>query len=372
MRRAPTVVVALSAALTELVLVAAAGNQWVVDHLVRHEKPSELPRNRELKDVLTGFPWRWTPESHQRMVWLGEIVAVVGLVIAVFLLMLAFVGPMRPPRRFVVVFLGAWGIVVALTQVAAIGRALLAYSDLDKNTVDPEHLGRWWFGVFDGPTAETVLFGAASGLIVAIVVGLVAALTGRGTDEDDDAGTPAADDEVPAWSAAIGAPQSYGATQALGTGSGYGATQNLDTGSDYATTQAFGTSERSRSERPPSDSTASEPTRSLPPPNPADRVTGWPEPESTVRMDRPAAPESTTRVEPPTGRDATTSEPKSGEPPAWSNVTRSTSEPPGQYSEPPTEITLPRAPQPTTELPPPGSVPPSSRLPLPEEHESDE
>jgi len=42
------------------------------------------------------------------MLWLGEVVAAVGLVVVLFLLMLAFVGPMRAPRRFVAVFLGAW------------------------------------------------------------------------------------------------------------------------------------------------------------------------------------------------------------------------------------------------------------------------
>ena len=137
--------VALSAALAELVVVAAAGNQWVVDHLVHNAKPSELPRNRELKAALTSFPWRWTPEHHQRMLWLGEVVAAVGLVVVLFLLMLAFVGPMRAPRRFVAVFLGAWGIVVALTQIAAIGQTVLAYSDLDKSAVDPDRL------IFEAP-----------------------------------------------------------------------------------------------------------------------------------------------------------------------------------------------------------------------------
>ena len=244
MRRASTVVAALCAAITELVLVAAAGNQWVVDHLIRNEKPSELPRNRELKEVLTSFPWRWTPESHQRMLWLGEIVAVVGLVVVVFLLMLAFLGPMRPPRRFFAVFLGAWGIVVALTQVAAIGRAMLAYSDLNKDTVDPQRYGRIWFAVFDGPTSETVLFGAASGLIVAIVVGIVAALSSRRVDEDEEIDTsiPVGPDEVPEWSAALGAPQPFGATQALGAGPEYGATQALGSSQSLGATQTLGSS----------------------------------------------------------------------------------------------------------------------------------
>jgi len=40
---------------------------------------------------------------------------------------------------------------------------VLAYSDLDKSAVDPDRLGRFWFGVFDGPTSETVLFAAAAG-----------------------------------------------------------------------------------------------------------------------------------------------------------------------------------------------------------------
>jgi len=405
MRRAPTAVVALSAALAELVVVAAAGNQWVVDHLVHNAKPSELPRNRELKAALTSFPWRWTPEHHQRMLWLGEVVAAVGLVVVLFLLMLAFVGPMRAPRRFVAVFLGAWGIVVALTQIAAIGQTVLAYSDLDKSAVDPDRLGRFWFGVFDGPTSETVLFGGGSGLIVAIVAGVVAALTSRRADEADeesDTSVAGGGDDVPEWSAAIGSPRPY----------------------DYGSTQAIG----SPSERAASEQAASEPTQGWPPPpDPADRLSGWPEPESTVRLDRPATPESTTRIDSPASRDATPAGTPAGPPPAWarpeparepapprepvrteqstparepastrppasppsagsspstgpsaandqwSSVTQSAAEPGQPYTEPPTEVTLPRAPQPTAELPSPGSLPsPTGRLPLPEEGESDE
>jgi hypothetical protein len=392
MRRAPTAVVALCAAIAELVLVAAAGNQWVVDHLVGNAKASELPRTRELKDVLTSFPWRWTPESHQRMLWLGEIVAVVGLVIAVFLLMVTFVGPMRAPRRFVPVFLGAWGIVVALTQVAAIGRGMLAYSDLNKDEVDPERLGRWWFGVFDGPTAHTVLFGAASGLIVAIVAGIVAAVTGRRADEDEEIDTsiPAGPDEVPEWSAALGTPQPFGATQALGPGQGLGSGQPVGAGQSLGATQTIGgPGERGASERAASER-ASEPTQSWPPPDPTERIGGWPapEPESTVRVPRPATPQDTTRVGPSASRDEAAGPaptPKQSADDQWSSVTQSAAEPgrassapPSRpSSEPPSEITLPRAPQPTSELPPPGSVPgasrpPSGRLPLPEERESDE
>jgi hypothetical protein len=135
-------------------------------------------------------------------------------------------------------------------------------------------------------------------------------------------------------------------------------------------------------------------------------------------MQRPDAPEATTRIDPPASREATAGaatsswtrpepprEPAAAEPPPaepppsaeqpprtetpprteqatpprkspndqWSNVTQSTSDAVRPYSEPPTEITLPRAPQPTAELPPPGSPPASTgRLPLPEERESDE
>ncbi|HEY3632943.1 MAG TPA: hypothetical protein VGL21_18720 [Jatrophihabitantaceae bacterium] len=388
MRRAPTAVVAFWATLAELVVVAAAGNQWVVNHLVRNAKPSELPRNRELKAALTSFPWRWTPEHHQRMLWLGEIVAVVGLVVVLFLLMLAFVGPMRAPRRFVAVFLGTWGIVVALTQIAAIGQAVLAYSDLDKPAVDPDRLGRFWFGVFDGPTSETVLFGGASGLIVAIVAGLVAALTSRRADEADeesDTSMPSGDDDVPEWSAAIGSPRAYdyGSTQALG--SPLGATQALGS-SQLGSTQAIGSpservaSDRTASERAASERAASEPTQSWPPPpDPADRLSGWPEPESTARLDRPTAPAPPREPAPPHRPARAESSTPTREPASpqsrdqWSNVTQSTGEPVRPYTEPPTEVTLPRAPQPTAELPPPGSLPsPTGRLPLPEEGESDE
>jgi hypothetical protein len=209
MRRAPTVLVALCAAGVELIVLAAAGNQWVFDHLVKHESTSELVRTQRLKATLTSFAWRFTPEQHQRMVWLGEVVAVVGLIIVVFLLVFAFVAPIRGQRSFTTVFLGTWGIVFALTQIAAIGRTMIAYGDVFPRE-DPDGLGRWWYAAFAGPTAETVLFGLASGLLVAIVAGTVAVVTSRGIDEVDELGMPVPADEAPGWSAPLGSTQAMG------------------------------------------------------------------------------------------------------------------------------------------------------------------
>jgi hypothetical protein len=209
MRRAPTLLVALCAALVELIVLAAAGNQWVYDRLVKHESTNELVRTQRLKATLTSFAWRFTPEQHQRMLWLGEVVAVVGLIIVVFLLVLAFVAPIRGQRSFVTVFLGTWGIVFGLTQLAAIGRTMIAYGDV-LHRKDPDNLGRWWYAAFDGPTAETVLFGLVSGLLVGIVAGIVAVITSRGFDEADEPGMPMPGDEGPAWSAALGSTQAMG------------------------------------------------------------------------------------------------------------------------------------------------------------------
>jgi len=367
MRRAPTFVVALTAAIVELVLVAAAGNQWVVDHLVKNESARELPRNHAVRAALTSFPWRWTPESHQRMIWLGEIVAVVGLVIVVFLLVFAFVGPMRAPRSFFSVFLGLWGIVVALTQIAAIGRTMLAYGDLAQGA-DPQGLGRFWFSVFDGPSADTVLFGGATGLIVALVAGILAATTSRRAEEGEEAGAPEATepDEVPAWSAAIGSPQGIGSREPSGIGSG-------------------------------ADATAS-----WPPPDPAERVSGWPPPESPTRggdstssesapprwppargneptddwsrvtesnteLGRPQPPGTTG---PPSGRPASGAPPGSAPPGSTSGSSAPGSAPPspsapGDQSR--HELLLPRGPRPTPQPPRPGAPTQTGRLPLPEE-----
>ena len=209
MRRAPTLLVALCAALVELIVLAAAGNQWVYDHLIKHESTSELVRTQRLKATLTSFSWRFTPQDHQRMLWLGEIVSVVGLVIVVFLLVFALVAPIRGPRSFVTVFLGTWGIVFGVTQIAAIGRLMIGYGDVF-HPKDPNGLGRWWYSVFSGPTAETVLFSAVSGLVVAIVAGIVAVITSRGTDEFDESGMPVPYGEPPAWSAPLGSTQAMG------------------------------------------------------------------------------------------------------------------------------------------------------------------
>jgi hypothetical protein len=341
MRRAPTLVVALSAALVELVIVAAAGNQWVVEHLVRNESASEAARTRELKAVLTAFPWRWTPESHQRMIWLGEIVAGISLVILVFLLVFAFVAPIRAPRSFVSVWLGVWGLVLGITQIAAIGRTMIAYSELPDGA-NPQRLGRFSFAIFDGPTAETVLFGGVSGLIVAIVAGVVASVTSRRLGEAAEFGVME-EEELPSWSAAIGMPPPAGATQVIGS-AGW-----------TASGERIGSS--------------AEATASWPPPDPADRVPDWPAPESPTRRGSTSA-EPTRSWSPPEGRGSTSAEPtrswsppEAGAPAAWPSRTEPTR---AQPDDPPTELTTPRAPQPTTELPRPG-IGSNPRLPLPEE-----
>src|SRR2546430_3478315 len=79
MRRSPSPLVALGVAVTELVLVAAAGNQWIVKHLVENERANELPRDHQLKAVLPDFSWRFTPVSDERAIWLGGILAAPGM-----------------------------------------------------------------------------------------------------------------------------------------------------------------------------------------------------------------------------------------------------------------------------------------------------
>ncbi len=221
----------------ELVIVAVAGNQWTVDHLVRNASANEVPRNHELKAVLTSFSWRFASENHQRMIWLAGIVAAAGLVVAVFLLILIFVAAMKPPRTFFAVFLGTWGLVFAVTQIAAIGQAMLAFSDLFGHGHDPEGLGRWWFSIFHGPNAATVLFGGVSGLLVAIVAAILASVSNS-------------------------APTEEGETSVLDEGGGW---QRTEAGTTWPPTE-------------PSASWSDEPTRSS-----ADDTAAWPRPsdEST-------------------------------------------------------------------------------------------
>ena len=226
MRRSPSLLVALGAAVTELVLVAAAGNQWIVKHLVERARTDELPRDHQLKAVLTNFSWRFTPVSHERAIWLGGIIAAAGMVVVVFLVVLAFVGAMRPPRSFFAVLFGTWGLVLGLTQLAAIGRLAIAFSDLYEHSRDPQGLGRFWNPVFHGPTAESVLFGGVTGLLVAIVAAILASATNQTAtrqDEEEDAFSPvpeggsmmSGDDSdtrvAPPWQQAESTPRSWSA-----------------------------------------------------------------------------------------------------------------------------------------------------------------
>lgn len=179
MRRASAIWVAFWAAITELVIVAAAGNQWVFDHLVKNAADNERLRDHELKVTLTSLPWRLTPPKGQHTIWLGQLLTDIGLIVVVFLLVWAYAAAMRLPRSFFAVLLGVWGIVLAMTQVAVIVRSLIVYGSVFGASRDPDDLGRIWYSVFRAPTAETMLLGAASGLLVALVAGLVAAITNR-------------------------------------------------------------------------------------------------------------------------------------------------------------------------------------------------
>ncbi len=217
MRRSPSLLVALGAAVTELVLVAAAGNQWIVKHLVENARADELPRDHQLKAVLTDFSWRFTPVSHDRAIWLGGIIAAAGMVVVVFLVVLAFVGAMRPPRSFFAVLFGTWGLVLGLTQLAAIGRLAIAFSDLYEHSRDPQGLGRFWYPVFHGPSAESVLFGGVTGLLVAIVAAILASATNQtATRQDEGSGGPSGS----GGSSGSGAPGAPAGSAGLSGGTG--------------------------------------------------------------------------------------------------------------------------------------------------------
>lgn len=220
MRRASAIWVAFWAAITELVILAAAGNQWVFDHLVKNAAGNELPRNHELKATLTSLPWRFTPPKGQHTIWLAQLLTDIGLVVLVFLLIWAYTTALRLPRGFFAVLLGVWGIVAGATQVAVIVRSLIVYGSVFGSARDPDRLGRVWYSVFRAPTGETLLLGAASGLLVAIVAAIVALITNKravaaAEEEAETAAVPGRETSVLGEAAGApwppGEPEPYGA-----------------------------------------------------------------------------------------------------------------------------------------------------------------
>jgi hypothetical protein len=185
-RRGRPGLVALVALLVEIVVIAAADNQWVASRVSKtvFDSPSSLAYDFALS--LLTFQWRFSPASGDRFHTLygqWELIGVV-LVLTAFLVVLIARGEPTFPR----VFFLTWAVVVAATGIGAIVRAALWNSQLLQGR------SRFQFALFSaiGPTQHVFFAGLALGFVTGLAAGITARLTRRDTVAPAAAAPPAA------------------------------------------------------------------------------------------------------------------------------------------------------------------------------------
>lgn len=170
--RARTGVVALTAMLTPLVLIAAFANQWISKDLEdavsgRHEGV------RGLAVSWLTYTWRVTPVTHGRNVWADHLVTVVVTVLLTGLLVLVTA---RGAVTFWRAFFTTWTAVIVATLAGVFLGGL--YSGADSALVHASRVTRAAFGS-TAPRGTTVVGAAGLGLVVALITALVAVATRR-------------------------------------------------------------------------------------------------------------------------------------------------------------------------------------------------
>ena len=158
---------ALIAFISMLVIVAAAGNQWVTDAVGRHTQADTLGNN--FAQLVYSYAWRFNAPHGSDIdhFWVAGLAAA-GTVLVLTLLLVAIVA--RGFGRFWQTLFATWFVVVVATELAAYVRAGI----IDESTFQPGQ-----------SKAQSVLFSSFSpgprevfaGLVAGLLVGLIAAIT---------------------------------------------------------------------------------------------------------------------------------------------------------------------------------------------------
>lgn len=199
--KARTGLLMLVAFLVELVLIAAGGNQWVTDKLLRANTDLGTVAFG-LRNVALTFAWRFTPRgSDPEHFWLGGILLILTTLVLSVLLIAAVV---RGPVTFGRAFIGTWMAVIVATMLGGFVRGLvldLRFSGGGGRAVQA------FFGR-TSPGSNVFLAGVGLGFVVALVVAALAPLTRRNPY--------AAGGRAPAGGAAAAYPQPGASDVALG------------------------------------------------------------------------------------------------------------------------------------------------------------
>ncbi len=174
--RARTGLIVLAALLTELVIIAAADNQWVSDRIGRNELRTNSVALRSLANSWLTYTWRLSPRAgaNADQLWGSQIALVLTVLVVTGLLVAAVV---RGPVTFGRAFFGTWTAVIAATLLAGFVRGLIEpFGKLQM--ANSSRLTRAVFGPF-GINQGTVAAGFALGLVVALVAAIVAVTSRR-------------------------------------------------------------------------------------------------------------------------------------------------------------------------------------------------
>lgn len=270
--RARTGLIVLAALLTELVIIAAADNQWVSDKIGRNELRTNSVALRSLANSWLTFTWRVSPRAgaNGNELWASQIALVLTVLLVTGLLVAAVV---RGPVTFGRAFFGTWTAVIAATLLAGFVRGLIEpFSKLQM--ANSSRLTRAVFGPF-GINQGTVAAGFALGLVVALVAAIVAVTSRRSGAQPAD---PAAEEDAaaPPYRQPEQPPPYYGeGQQAPYSGEGQrpphpGEARSLpqagegNRGEDTAATTRLPSVEQGEPGRPPSGATDEATTRYRP------------------------------------------------------------------------------------------------------------
>ena len=168
--------VTLVAVLVEIIVIAAAGNQWVGDRVNdAADQPGTL--GYDAASALLTFYWRFGVASNDPFHTVYGQWALLGvlLVVSTFLIALAA----RGPARFARVFFGTWAAVVVATGLGAIARGAIVDGRLLQGK------SRFQYALFSGIGPSQYVF--VAGLALGFVVGLAAGFTALAARRDDEA-----------------------------------------------------------------------------------------------------------------------------------------------------------------------------------------
>lgn len=186
------VCIALFAVLTELVAVAATGNQGVTNFVADHMATS--PLGDLFLRSLPSFPWRFSTEARPgaTTILVSQYAAIATLFVLTFLLMLIVV---RGAPTFSGPFFSSLGSVLFAALVAHMVANVIDY-DWDGRALH-KGLGRFGYALFNSNDGLSIMFALMCGVVVAIVVGVVGVFLRRRVPEVD---------EPPLFTSSLGSP----------------------------------------------------------------------------------------------------------------------------------------------------------------------